>query len=277
VPISPEIAAHCTDVVRRLDPDRYFADLFAPAEARPHLFALHAFNAEISRVREIVSEPLPGEIRLQWWRDALRTGEGGGHPIAGALVDTIGTFNLPVPTFEALLEARTFDLYNDPMPDRATFEGYAGDTASVLFQLAAIILAKGGDPGTADAAGHGGVAWSLTGQLRALPISARRKQLFLPKDSLDARGVDLEDVFASRSSPAILAALADLRALAREHLAKSRAATPPASVAAFLPLALVEPYLRKMEKPGYDPFGAPIDLLQWRKQWILWRAARGAS
>jgi phytoene synthase len=277
VAISPEAAEHCATLVRQHDPDRYFADLFAPADARPHLFALHAFNTEVSRIREVVSEPLPGEMRLQWWRDALRAGEAGGHPVAGALLDTIAKFNLPEPAFERLLEARTFDLYNDPMPDRATFEGYAGDTASVPFQLAAIILAGGGDPHTADAAGHGGVAWALAGQLRAFPISAARKQLFLPSDALVARCVDLDDVFERRSSPALLGALADLRALAREHLAKSAAATPAASAVAFLPLALVEPYLRRMETPGYDPFAAPVDLPQWRKQWILWRAARRAQ
>ena len=59
------------------DRDRYLADLFAPADARPHLFALHAFNVEIARVRGKVSEPMPGEIRLQWWREHLR-GEHGG-------------------------------------------------------------------------------------------------------------------------------------------------------------------------------------------------------
>ena len=96
-------------------------------------------------------------------------------------------------------------------------------------------------------------------------------------DVLAARGVDLEGIFAARNGPALVGALADLRALARDHLAKSRAAMPPASAIAFLPLALVEPYLRRMERPGYEPFGAPVDLPQWRKQWIFWRAARRAQ
>lgn len=272
-----DTAAYCADLVRQRDPDRYFADLFAPADARPHLLAIHAFNSEVARVSEIVSEPLPGEVRLQWWRDALETGDAGGNPVAAALIETIGRFQLPVAAFQSLLEARTFDLYNDPMPDRATFEGYAGDTAASLFQLAAIILAGGRDPGSADAAGHAGVAYALTGLLRTFSLHAGRRQLFLPADAFAAQSVEVEAIYARESTRGIGAALAELRGVAREHLDRGRRALKalPATVApAFLPLALVEPYLRKMERQRSRPFGPPVDLPQWRHQWILWRASK---
>jgi phytoene synthase len=272
-----DAAAYCAELVRRRDPDRYFADLFAPAHARPHLLAIHAFNAEVARVGEIVSEPLPGEMRLQWWRDALEAGDAGGNPVAAALLDTIAAFRLPVAAFLTLLEARTFDLYNDPMPDRAAVEGYAGDTASSLFQLAAIVLAGGRDPGSADAAGHAGVAYALTVLLRAFPLHAARKQLFLPADAFAAHSVEVETVYARENTVSIAAALADLRALARSHLRQGREALrglPAAIAPAFLPLALVEPYLRRMERPDYQPFGPPVELPQWRRQWILWRASK---
>ena len=84
--------AHCRGHrAQRLDRDRYLADLFAPARGAPHLFALHAFNAEVARVRDAVSEPTLGEIRLQWWRDAIASGDGGGNPVAAALIETIAT------------------------------------------------------------------------------------------------------------------------------------------------------------------------------------------
>ena len=79
-----DVYEHCARTVRELDRDRYIADLFAPAAARKHLFALHAFSAEVARIRDTVSDPVLGEIRLQWWRDALIAG-GGGHPVASAL------------------------------------------------------------------------------------------------------------------------------------------------------------------------------------------------
>src|SRR5215207_11715913 len=95
---SSSAAAHCEALVRAADPDRYFAALFAPADKRPHLFALYAFSLEIARVREAVSDPMLGDIRLQWWRDALQ-GEARGdvraNPVAAALDETVVRFRLP--------------------------------------------------------------------------------------------------------------------------------------------------------------------------------------
>src|SRR3990170_5172296 len=83
---------HCAALVREADRDRYLATLFAPAEHRPALFALYAFNAEIARVRDVAREPLPSEVRLQWWRDVLngeRPEEAWANPISAALLDAI--------------------------------------------------------------------------------------------------------------------------------------------------------------------------------------------
>lgn len=267
-------------ILRRLDPDRYFADLFLPEEKRGHVFVLHAFNAEIGRIREAISEPLPGEIRLEWWRDTLARGASGGHPLAGALLRTIESCRLPLAAFDAMLEARIFDLYDDPMPDMAAFEAYAGATASVLFQLAAIVLADGTDPVSADASGHAGVAYALTGLLRSRPHHARAGQIYLPLDILARAGADPADLLTGRATKGVRAGLAELRALARKHLrlAQAEAAGLPAPIrAAFLPLALVEPTLRRLESIGAGPLASPAELPQWRRQWILWRAARKSA
>jgi phytoene synthase len=219
---------------------------------------------------------MPGEVRLQWWRDALESGDAGGNPVAGALLETIARFGLPLAPFTSLLEARTFDLYNDPMPDRTAFEGYAGDTTSVLFQIAAIVLA-GRDVGSADAAGHAGIAHALTALLRSFPFHLSRKQLFLPADVFAAHGVAPGTIYARENAASVGAALADLRNLARVHLQRSRDAMKrlPSLVApVFLPLALLEPYLRRMERPEYHLFGPPVELPQWQRQWILWRASK---
>ena len=65
----PSAFDHCAALVRDFDRDRYLAALYAPAHLRPALYALYAFNLEIARVRELAREPMPGEIRLQWWRE----------------------------------------------------------------------------------------------------------------------------------------------------------------------------------------------------------------
>src|SRR5215213_4875844 len=165
----------CESLVRESDPDRYFAALFAPAEKRPHLYALYAFNLEIARVREAVSDPMLGDIRLQWWRDALQ-GEARGdvraNPVAAALDETIVRFRLPRASLVDLIDARVFDLYEDPMPGLNDLEGYCGETSSSLIQLAGIVLSDGAESATADAAGHAGVAYAMTGLLRAFPWHA---------------------------------------------------------------------------------------------------------
>src|SRR5947209_6479256 len=110
-----EAYEHCLGHVRALDRDRFLAGLFAPSAARPHLFAILAFSAEIARVRDLVSDPLPGEVRLQWWRDLLEGkphGDVEGHPIAAALLDTIAKFALPASALVRLIDARVFDLYD---------------------------------------------------------------------------------------------------------------------------------------------------------------------
>jgi phytoene synthase len=269
--------AHCEALVRDADPDRYWASLFAPADKRPYLHALYAFNYEIARVRESVREAMLGEIRLQWWRDALQ-GEARGdvraNPVAAALDDAIVKFRLPRQSMVDLIDARMFDLYDDPMPTLNDLEGYCGETSSSLIQLSSIILNDGKDPGTADAAGHAGVAYAITGLLRAFPIHARQGQLYIPVDILARHGVVREDIVSGRGGPGLKGALADTRAIARRHLDQVktlRATLPSATEPAFRVLALVEPYLRGMEKRDYDPLHTPVDLPQWRKIWALWR------
>lgn len=274
--------AYCTDLVRDSDKDRYLAGLFAPGGRRRHLFALYAFNQEVARVRDVVSSPMPGEMRLQWWRDTL-AGIGHGdvqaHPVAAALIDTVTVCGLPVKPLYDLIEARSFDLYDDPMPTVLDLEGYCGETSSALIQLAALILAGGRDPGTAEVAGHGGLAYAITGLLRALPFHAARAQVYVPAEILAHHGLTPDDVLRRETTAPLRAALAEMRDLARRHLAMTRRLIPavaPDLAPAFLPIALVEPHLDRMDHPAYDPFRTRIEIPQWQRQWILWRQARKA-
>ncbi len=268
---------HCESLVREGDPDRYWASLFASADKRPFLHALYAFSFEIARVRDSVREAMVGEIRLQWWRDALQ-GEARGdvraNPVAAALDDTIVRFRLPRQALVDLIDARVFDLYDDLMPTLNDLEGYCGETSSRLIRLASIVLAEGQDTGGADAAGHAGVAYAVTGLLRAFPWHARSGQVYIPQDILARHGVVREDIIKGRGGPGLLAALADLRAVARRHVQQVRTlkgSVPPEVRPAFQALALVEPYLKTMERRDYDPFTSAVDLPQWRRLAALWR------
>jgi phytoene synthase len=264
--------------VREGDRDRYLATLFALAQHRDALFALYAFNVEISRVRDLAREPIPGEIRLQWWREVLsgiRSDEATAHPVAAALRETLVRHDIASDRLIALIDARDFDLYDAPMATATDLEIYGIKTQSTLFAMAAEIIGVGGPESeivTLDA----GIAYAIAGVLHGIARHAARRQLYVPLNLLNRHGGTSDEVFAGRVSGGLLAALADLRILARRHLSIAETqlkSAPPGILPALLPVALVGPALRRMERSGYDPFRfnlAPA----WRRQWWLWCAAR---
>jgi phytoene synthase len=269
---------YCEELVRAGDKDRFLAAIFAPQKYRRALYALYAFNFEVARTREMAREPLPGEIRLQWWRDVLAgSGQGeAGNPVAAALRDVLVRYRLPPQLLTNLIDARVFDLYNEPMASIEALESYAMRTSSTVIELAARILSDGREPGIGGLITHAGIAYAVAGLLRALPIHAARRQLFLPAQTMQRYGAHSEDVFAAKDTTELRAVLAELRLRARGHLASARAlidTLPPAVAPALLPVALVRPVLDRMERRRYRPFDAD-DIPQWRRQWALWRAAR---
>ena len=269
--------AYCAALVRAADRDRFIASLFAPAEQRSALHALYAFNAELARVREVAHAALPGEIRLQWWSDVVnrqRDDEAQANPVASALLATIERYRLAPEKLIDLIEARRFDLYDDPMARIADLEAYATKTSVNLMALAAHILAG---VEVADVVQPAGIAYAIAGLLRAFPLHLARRQLYVPVELLDRHEVHLHDLFAGRSSAGLKAALADLRGLGRRHLAAARermTTLPPRAVPALLPVALVRPWLDRLERS--DPF-IPVEIPPWRRQWLMWRAARNPA
>jgi phytoene synthase len=269
--------AHCAELVRPADHDRFIAALFAPAERRDALVALYAFNVEVARVREMARSALPGEIRLQWWSDVIsgqRQEEARANPVAAALLATMERHELSASTLLDLIEARRFDLYEEPMATLVDLETYARRTASSLIALAAQILANVDAAAFAEPAG---IAYGIAAILRALPVHTARRQLYLPGELLNRHHVAMGDLFAGRPAAGLAAALAELRDVARGHLRTLHdrlAVLPSSAVPAFLPMALVGPSLAKMERG--DPF-SPLEISPWRRQWLIWRAARNPA
>ena len=241
---------YCQDLVAKADKDRFLTCLFAPAETQPHLFALYAFNVEIARIRETVSEPPIGLVRQQWWLDTLdgiyadRTPD---HPVALALVAAIAKGDLPKHALKNLVIAREFDLFDDAMPSLDDLEGYLGETSSSLIQMAALILGNG----VPEAAGLAGVAFGLAGVLRL------KKTRYLPRDMVQNLGEKQT--------------IAQLCAHARKRLRQAQAlqgTIPETAVPAFLPVSLTRLYLSRIER------GGTLEVTQFRRQITLWWAAR---
>ncbi|MBO0905630.1 phytoene/squalene synthase family protein [Jiella sonneratiae] len=295
----------CRNIVETGDPDRALSLAFAPPAARADLAALYAFNVEVARVRDQVSQPLPGEIRLQWWRDAIaatapgtagepspNTGTGtgtetggpgevpgggaAGHPVASRLIEAIARHRLPGAAFDRMLEARIFDLYDDPMPTRQDFEAYAGETASTLIVLAATIVSRDAADAIADAAGHAGVAQTAAGVLRLLPIHRARRQAYVPADILAAAGCTAEQLIAGEEAPS-LRAVGAMLAFGREHAGVARRhleALPKDLRSVFLPALLATPYFDRIERAGASVLHTAPDLSAPRKVFSFWRAMR---
>ena len=236
--------------VRAADPDRYFSALFAPAPSRPLLIALYAFNAEVARIAETVREPMLGAIRLEWWRETVEgayKGVARNHDVARGLEVLFAQSRVALTELEALIAARAFDSSAERFPDFAGLEAYVDATSGRVMRLAAQVL--GGGTGIAPTLREAGLAYGLTGLLRALPFHNSRHKLYLPLDLLSALGLAPEAFFhLEPSEPRLKSAARQVALKARDHfLAARNAPKPGAALAAILPAALVPVYLRKLD------------------------------
>lgn len=244
-------------MVERYDRDRFVTALFAPPERREDLFTLYAFNIEIARIRETVSEPMLGQIRLQWWQETLDKVCGGahaGHPVADDIAQLIRRQSLPKPMFDRLIEARDLDMQDQPPDSLAQLKLYVEDSSAILSALAALILG-GDDEATQEAARHVGQAWGLVGLLRAHSYAIRMRRLYLP---VKEKRLEVEEILAGEAPQGLIDLTRQIASIAQDHLAaarKLRRRVARAAIPALLPARLADHYLAKLEASGFDPTG----------------------
>lgn len=241
-------------LLRRHDRDRYLLALFAPAAYRPALQAIYAFNYEIARVRESVSEPTLGQIRLQWWREGLDAAFGDGavrrHEVLTPLADAIRQRGLSRDHFDRLVAVRERDLAPDPPETITALEAYADECSAPLQLLTLEVLgASGADANRA--AREAAIAYALAGLLRA---SAFLRQIHRLPPAL----VDETEQVAARAQIHLDAA----RALWRQV---SRSALP-----ALWPAVLAAADLSRLRRAGFDPFTPEFARAD---PWRAWRLA----
>ncbi len=267
------------NLVRSRDRERYWCALFARAPDRQGLLALYAFDAELSHIAAAVREPMVGQIRLQWWRDAIDLAAPGtrtGNPVADALAAAILEYNLPKARLIGMVDGHVPEVCGDAPAGMQALRLSLREGEGALFELAAVILGDRSE-GASNAAEHAGHAWGLTQRLRTIPLQASRRRLLLPPSYFEGRGAVLAELYAGRATPAIGAALADLRGEANRALQRFRELAPelnPGAWPAFLPLALVKPYLKAMAASSLDPLQIVVTLNPVRCFWKIWRAAR---
>jgi phytoene synthase len=221
-----------------------------------------------------------GEIRLQWWLDAVDSAYSGdvpGHPVLQALAPAIEQGNLPKASLRNMIEARRFDLYDDPMPTLGDLEGYLGETQAALIQMSALVIDQESARTSAESSGFAGVAMGIAGLLRSLPRDRARGQCYIPAELLKRHGVAPDDLATAHPPDGIAGVLRDLREIARKRWEEARMKQHTIASdlwPAFLPAALTGVYLDRLDKLGPAGLHRVAEVSQLRRQWRLYWCAR---
>lgn len=268
-----EAFAFCERTVRSVDADRHLTTLFAPAETRPLLFALYAFNHELARAGEMSRDVLAAEIRLQWWRDALgaaREGRPPAHPVAFGVAEMLSRDQAQAPELEALIDARAIEGSPAPFPTLAAMVSHARATSARLMRIAArMIVGTGALPEVIDEAG---IAYGLAGMTRSFRFHALRGRIFLPADLLATESLSMADVMPGKDPAKLRRILGQVTRCALDHCRRARQVSVPSAVLpAVLTASLVPAYLAHVAQ-NPDPW-RETDLSRLRKQLIVLRAA----
>ena len=273
-----ESETYCLEEVRLHDHDRYLTALFLPPLQRADALALYAFNLEIARTREIVSEPILGQIRLQWWRETIEGIYGGTpreHPIVAALSEACQRHNLDRNKLEALIDAREVDI-NDIIPtDMRALEAYAADTSGCLSKMVVQMLGATSEA-TLTAAVKVGIAWALIGLARSVAFHAQHQRIFIPADLLSEYEVEKRQLFDLKPSVGLNNSVKRLVGEAEVKIEQARAVR--AGITRFerkglLLAKLADRYIARMRKADFDPFAVaaaePPQTV--RLSWAAWR------
>lgn len=273
--------SYCAEQVRRFDADRYATALFAPAPARHDLLTLYAFNLEVARTREAVSEPMLGYIRLQWWRDAVAEcydGRPRDHLVVQELASTIARNALSRPLFDRLIDAREADLDDTPPATLDALVDYASESSGTLACLALETVAAR-DADSLRAGERAGTAWALAGLLRALPYLNAVGRAVLPADLVRKHGLSADFARDAKASAALRGIAREIATTARDIVEETRqmaGRVAPEAVPVMLLATLADLYLRRLARSDFDPLDARNAApLPFRALRLALRAARG--
>jgi NADH dehydrogenase [ubiquinone] 1 alpha subcomplex assembly factor 6 len=272
--------SHCGEQVRRYDNDRFLCTLFAPPAEREALWSIYAFNLELARIRESVTQPLLGHMRLRWWMDTLDSvydRRPPNHPVALALGETVQRFHVDRSHLDRIIAARATDLEDAAPPTISALIDYADATSAAVSAAALDVLAATGDQ-TREAAREVGIGWALVGLMRAVPFHARSRRIYLPADLNRRAGLDTSELFERGATAGVREVVEHILKEAAEYLRHARDRRNQETAQALpvlLPATLADLYLVRLRRAGYDPFDpslqAPSPLRMLRVALNCWR------
>lgn len=283
--------SHCAEQARQYDRDRFLCCLFASSERRESLFALLAFNHEIAKIRDVVSESLLGELRLQWWDDAIETilTDGAdlprlrGNLVLDGLADAILRWGLSRSYFSQLIDGRRHDLSDESFVDSAALIAYAEETSASLSLLMSEVLVADSPPlnelqpqAIEIAVRNMGIGWALLGQIRAIPYRLESGRVGLPLTALHDAGIEADMPVAEIRGERLSVAVQPVATLAEAHFMEARRVrddVPRLVLPALLPGRLADDYLARLRAADYDIFNAAVEQGQLRRQIGLYISA----
>ena len=262
-------------LVRTQDPDRYLLSMFYGPEVRAHLWSLYAFNHEIAKTREVVTDTNIGLIRLQWWRDALaefyEKNEVKKHDVMTGLAAVIWRYNLPRDVFDHLIYAREFDL-EDRQP--GSLEGlcnYVDYTHTPLLRMAVIVAGEDpDDPALQPVA----MAYALARLIRAVPYHMSQSRCFMPEDLMRRAGINFGTLQIGQSKDALIPVITAVRDKAEDLLRQAGQGEQGRMVR--LHRVMTAQYLNKIKRLGDDAYNGRLSVPPALRTIGLWRAAQKA-
>ncbi len=268
---------------RTEDFDRYLCTLFAKTSVRESLFSLILFNSEIAKVRWVVSDPILGNIRLQWWRDAIEgiyNNNVLAHDIVGSLHSALKKHKYNKVYFDRLIDGRTKDFESVRMQSIADLVHYAEETSAPLLYLFLETILQTGerrDSAIFSYTREVGISWALTGLIRAWPHHYSKGHVMLPFDLLKDPELFPPDSFKATFEKTIFEALAEVGRVANSHLeeaAKLRGYISSTGLTIIHLLAvLCQVYLDRLSRCGFNPYLPESSIGPLRKQMLLSRVA----
>jgi phytoene synthase len=272
---------YCAALARANAYDQWLGALYANPGVRDALLALASFDHEIRQAATRARDRDLAVMRLAWWRSVVRgerEEEAAGSQVALALGSAVKTFALPRALVESMLDARHQEIAPQDNFSLTAFESFAEESEGARLRLAARIAAGGRDLDEINASAPAALALALARMLAGLPFKAGTLPTLFPGDVAGRHGATLGDIDARRASPGVVAACAELRDLARERLALAERrlkASPPAILPAFIPLGALRLDLARLERNVARPFNPTGEPSRLRRQWAIWRWARG--
>ena len=254
--------AYCADMVQKHDPDRFLTVMLAPAPLRGGLASLYAFNLEIAKTREAVTEGMIGDIRLQWWRDAVdecfSDKQPRRHAVVEALAETIRRHDLSRDPFDRLIAARAADLDDEPPATRAALADYLDGTAVALADLALGVLGIE-DRDRIKAGREAALAFATIGQVRALPSLLLQRRNRLPLEMMNDHRIDTRALSEMVFHPSLGDLIEELCDTAAAHVLAARSVRPAAAYPVVAQARIADWYRKRLKRADYNPFSHSIE------------------